>query len=122
MLYCNRYLREPGRVAQLGEHGVRNAGVGGSNPPTSTNSLLILDYLGARSAGAGLGGIALTVEPVVKFLFRFLARISVPLLQPSHKLIAIAGDLFKIGVGKLAPFLAHGAFHLFPFAFNLIPI
>ena len=35
MLYCNCY-RDRGRVAQLGEHGVRNAGVGGSNPPTST--------------------------------------------------------------------------------------
>jgi hypothetical protein len=56
----------------LGEHGVRNAGVGGSNPPPSTNSLT---YLRMRELPKQVLRLVLRLLQELDKFFRSVARL-----------------------------------------------
>src|SRR6266567_7717697 len=66
-----------GRLAQLGEHRVRNAGVGGSSPPPST--IRVSPLFTIRTCGAFLGRLA--TDAVVE-----LGRSRVPSACPGRPL------------------------------------
>src|ERR1035437_1129512 len=64
-------------------------------------------------------------RPLLKLLhqpLRLALRVSIPLAQLSHELIALAGDDVNVLIGELAPLLTHFSLHDLPVAFELVLI
>src|SRR5579872_2054109 len=70
--------------------------------------LLLLKLLGAH--------------PFIGLLLSFILSNPVAFLDAANELIFLAGDLLEVTVCELAPLFADRALHLFPVAFDSIPI
>ena len=66
--------------------------------------------------------IGLGPSPVIGLLLRFILGDAVAFLDAADQLVFLSGDLLPVAVRKLAPLFAGLALHLFPVAFNSVPI
>src|SRR5690242_15906984 len=60
--------------------------------------------------------------PLVVVALGLIAGVPVTFLELAEELILLAADSLPVVVGQLAPFFAHLAGHLFPVAFNHVPV
>ena len=66
--------------------------------------------------------IGLRPRPGVGLLLRFILGDAVAFLDAADQLVFLSGHLVPVTVGELAPLFAGLALHLFPVAFNSVPI
>src|SRR5690242_5465005 len=60
--------------------------------------------------------------PLIVVAFRLVARPAITFLELADKLVLFSANRLPIVVGQLAPLLAHFSFHLFPIAFESVPV
>src|SRR5947209_15115682 len=60
--------------------------------------------------------------PIGKVVLGLFTRVPIAFLKFAEELVLFAGDRIPIVVSQFAPLLAHFSLHLFPIAFNAVPV
>src|SRR5437762_13601825 len=74
------------------------------------------------SPAAWSAQVALARFPFVQLLLGLVLADAVRVLDLADQLVALAGDLVQVLVGKLAPLLLHFALRLLPVSCDAIPV